>query len=190
MSTDISCLTLCCVWTFSREKYLSWFCLPCNEHDDCSCLASPAACVLSALTNKDSVFALAIVSGYLGRKHMLQGIVLLYVADAFQQTIFVPSKHWQTCIMVLIWWFHIHPCQFLYLHIVPVMYVESRKIAHWSSPTSSQWERPPADLIILIMPCPVHKFSESHPQRRSLLLTVSPCSRYVVYISGCFRSKL
>ena len=153
-------------------------------------MVSPAACVLSALTNKDTVFALAIVSGYLDRKHMLQGIVLLYVADAFQQTIFVPSKHWQTCIMVLIWWFHIHPCQFLYLHIVPVMYVESRKMARWSSSTPSQWERPPADLIILIMPCPVQKFSDSHPQRRLLLLTVSSCSRYVVYISGCFRSKL
>ena len=84
--------------------------------------------------------------------------------------------------MVLIWWFHIHPCQFLHLHIVPVMYIESRKMARWSSSTPLQWERPPADLIILIIPCPMHKFSDSHPQRQSLLLSVCPCSRYVVYM--------
>ena len=44
-----------------------------------------------------------------GQKAHSVGIVLLYVVDVFQQTIFVPSKPWQTCIMVLIWWFHIHP---------------------------------------------------------------------------------
>ena len=34
-------------------------------------MASPTACVLSALTIEDTVFALAIVSGYLDRKHIL-----------------------------------------------------------------------------------------------------------------------
>ena len=78
-----------------------------------------------------------IVQGIWTERYMLQGIVLVYVVDDFQQTIFVPSKSWQTCKMVLIWWFHIHPCQFLHLHIVPVMYVESRKMARWSSSTNT-----------------------------------------------------
>ena len=34
------------------------------------------------------------VQGIWTEKHMLHGIVLLYVVDDFQQTIFVPTKHW------------------------------------------------------------------------------------------------
>ena len=177
MSTDISCLVLCfTLASFSRIDICHGFAF--------HAVRDGLPNSLSIISIKKWRYRLGIsnsVQGIWTEKHMLQGIVLLYVVDDF-----LPSKLWETCKMVLIWSFHIHPCQFLLLRIVCVVYVESRKMDRWSSSTPLQWERPPANLIIVIMPCPVHKFSDSHSQSRSLLLSVRPCSRYVVYMSEWF----